>query len=272
MFTTNKLSFSVFRKDILKEITFQILPGDLAIILGPSGCGKSTLLKCLGGMQSYTGEAVFHPPREPAKLITAHDPELTRLIGFVPQSDVLHKQLTPQQALTYTAQLRLGEEYSPTYLERQVELTLRIMDLTESKDTKIKQLSGGQQKRVSLGMELLADPISILLDEPTAGLDPALEEQVMHQLKQLTRTRKTIIASTHILDSLNLADIVIVLHDGYLVFAGSPPDLHQYFSIEQPRQLYKKLSSLNPKREASSFSSSSYFMKMLNRNKEGKGF
>jgi ABC transport system ATP-binding/permease protein len=165
---------------LLSNISFSARPGSLTAIIGPSGAGKTTLAKLVGG-------AI--PPSTGAVLFDGHDvhaeyASLRHRIGLVPQDDVVHHQLTLDAALRFAAELRLPDATAQHRAEA-VSRVLQELELTNHAHTRVDKLSGGQRKRASVAMELLTEPALLILDEPTTGLDPALDRQVMSMLRRL---------------------------------------------------------------------------------------
>src|SRR6185503_8922038 len=135
-------------------------------------------------------------------------------IGYVPQSDILHQTLTVDEALRFTAQLRLPEDTGDAEIAARVERVLADVDIEDRRTTRISQLSGGQRKRVSIAAELLADPSLFFLDKPTSGLDPGLEKKMMHTLRQLADGGRTIVLVTHATANINQCDHVAFMAEG----------------------------------------------------------
>jgi ABC transport system ATP-binding/permease protein len=148
----------------------------------------------------------------------------------VPQKDIIHMELTIYQALDYAAQLRMPPDTSAEERHNRVMEVLADLDLTHRKDVQISGLSGGQQKRVSIGVELLTKPGLFFLDEPTSGLDPGTETALMQLMRRLADQGRTIILITHATKNVMLADKVIFLaRGGYLAWFGPPDEALDYF-------------------------------------------
>src|SRR6201991_988540 len=144
-------------------------------------------------------------------------------IGMVPQDDVVHRQLTINQALGYAAELRMPPDTTKEDRQRVVAQVLEELELTPQADTRIDKLSGGQRKRASVALELLTGPSLLVLDEPTTGLDPALDQQVMKMLRQLADAGRVIVVVTHSLAYLDVCDQVLLLAPGgKTAFCGPP--------------------------------------------------
>ncbi len=209
-------------KTLLDHISFHAAPGTLTAVIGPSGAGKSTLAKLIAGYtQPTSGEVTFEGHN-----IHAEYASLRSRIGMVPQDDVVHSQLTVNQALGYAAELRLPPDTSKEERREVVARVLEELDLTRHADTRVSKLSGGQRKRASVAMELLTGPSLLLLDEPTSGLDPALDRQVMTMLRDLANAGRVVLVVTHSLSYLDVCDQVLLLAPGgKTAFCGPPSQI-----------------------------------------------
>jgi len=194
---------------LLTDVSFGARPGSLTAIIGPSGAGKSTLAKLVGGALSPTAGAVCFDGHD----LHAEYASQRHRIGLVPQDDVVHHQLTVDAALRFAAELRLP---NATADERAaaVRRVLEELELTGHARTRVDKLSGGQRKRASVAMELLTGPALLILDEPTTGLDPALDRQVMSMLRRLADAGRVVLVVTHCLTHLDLCDQVLFLAPG----------------------------------------------------------
>ncbi len=257
-----KLAFRVGKTEILQDVSLSVLAGEFVGVLGPSGCGKSTLLKVLGGqLQASEGAVTFDG--------ASFQPDTGRSIGFVPQDDIVHLGLTVEKALHYSARLRMDGEATPEQHQAAVEEALTQLDLKERRGLKISKLSGGQRKRVSIGVELLTQPSLLFLDEPTSGLDPALEEQFMQLCRQLARSGRTVVTTTHILQSLNLLDLVVVLTAGRLAYFGPVTEMGAFFGLAHPQEVYRLLQREEPADLASRYLRSSIQMEYVRERQSG---
>src|SRR5678815_4110929 len=186
-------------KVLLDHVSFKALPGDLIALMGPSGAGKTTLLLTLNG---------YLPPSAGQVRINGEDlyaiyDAMRGSIGYVPQDDIVHPELTVFEAVKYSAQFRLPPDYSDAEIDRRVEETLKSLGLEGVKNLQIgkpekKVLSGGQRKRVNIALELVTDPVILFLDEPTSGLaadDTAALITLLHDLAK--KTGKTIVMTIH---------------------------------------------------------------------------
>lgn len=186
-------------KILLDHVSFKALPGDMIALMGPSGAGKTTLLLTLNG---------YLPPTSGQVRINGDDlyavyDALRGVIGYVPQDDIVHPELTVFEAVKYSARFRLPNDYSDEEINARVEQTLRDLGLEAQQHLQIgkpekKVLSGGQRKRVNIALELVTDPVILFLDEPTSGLAADDTTALINLLHDLTKkTGKTIIMTIH---------------------------------------------------------------------------
>ncbi|WP_231996220.1 ATP-binding cassette domain-containing protein [Mycobacterium scrofulaceum] len=201
---------------LLDRVSFAARPGTLTAVIGPSGAGKSTLAKVVAGAERPTSGTVSLEAR--AVHAVRSD------IGMVPQDDLVHGRLTVAQALRFAAELRMPADTVASERRRVITAVLAELELTPHADTRIDKLSGGQRKRVSVAIELLTSPYLLVLDEPTTGLDPALDRSVMAMLRRLADAGRVVVVVTHSLTFLDVCDQVLLLAPGgKTVFCG-PPD------------------------------------------------
>ena len=213
------VGFSVNGKGLLENVTMTARPGTLTAIIGGSGAGKTTLSRLIAGYATPSSGSVCF---EGHNIHTQYASLRTR-IGMVPQDDVVHRQLTVNQALGYAAELRLPPDTSKQDRQQVVAQVLDELELTKHADTRVDQLSGGQRKRASVALELLTGPSLLILDEPTSGLDPALDLQVMTMLRQLADAGRVVLVVTHSLTYLDVCDQVLLMAPGgKTAFLGPP--------------------------------------------------
>jgi len=227
---------------LLNNVSLAVAPGEFLGILGPSGAGKSTLLKALNG---------YSPPSYGCVLLNG-TPLYRSLamfrnsVGYVPQDDIVHKELTVRASIDYVARLRLPSDVTATQRAELVDSTIETLGLSHVASSRVGMLSGGQRKRVSIGCELITRPSLLFLDEPTSGMDPATEERLMRHFTQMAERGTTILITTHILYSLNLLDRIAVMSRGKLTFLGKPDEAMTFFSpedepLERATQIFDSL-------------------------------
>ncbi|WP_083667180.1 FHA domain-containing protein [Mycobacterium sp. SP-6446] len=209
-------------KTLLDDISLGALPGTLTAVIGPSGAGKSTFARLVAGYTSPTNGTVAFEGHN----VHAEYASLRSRIGMVPQDDVVHGQLTVQQALMYAAELRLPPDTTKEDRAQVVARVLEELEMSQHLQTRVDKLSGGQRKRASVALELLTGPSLLILDEPTSGLDPALDRQVMTMLRQLADAGRVVLVVTHSLTYLDVCDQVLLLAPGgKTAFCGPPSQI-----------------------------------------------
>ncbi|MEK6221697.1 MAG: ATP-binding cassette domain-containing protein, partial [Chloroflexota bacterium] len=213
--------------NILQNISLVFNPREFIVVVGQSGGGKSTLVDAIAGYRPATHGDVYVNDTN----VYENFDSIRNIIGFVPQKDIIHMELTVFDALDYTAQLRLPPDTTVEERHQRVQEVMDALDIAHRKDNQIKELSGGQQKRVSIGVELLTKPGLFLLDEPSSGLDPGTETALMHLMRQMADQGRTIILITHATKNVVLADKVVFLaRGGHLVWFGAPDEALSYFN------------------------------------------
>ncbi|MHA7651582.1 ATP-binding cassette domain-containing protein [Mycobacterium sp. ML4] len=212
--------FSINNNRLLNNVSMTARPGTLTAIIGGSGAGKSTLSRLIAGNTTPSSGAVTFEGHD----IHQQYASLRSRIGMVPQDDVVHRQLTVNQALGYAAELRLPPDTSKDDRDQVVAQVLDELGLTKHADTRVDNLSGGQRKRASVALELLTGPSLLILDEPTSGLDPALDLQVMTMLRQLADAGRVVLVVTHSLTYLDVCDQVLLMAPGGKTAYLGPPD------------------------------------------------
>ena len=183
-------------KKILNDVSLSIGENEFVAIIGGSGAGKTTLMNAISGFDSKLSAGNISV--NGADLHKNFD-VLKGIIGYVPQQDIIYENLTLRRMLEYTAKMKMDSSVGSAERAERIEKVLEMVELIEHKDTYIRKLSGGQKKRASIAVELLADPKLFFLDEPTSGLDPGTEQNLMKTLKKLSKTQgKTIIMDNNI--------------------------------------------------------------------------
>lgn len=216
------ISLEIEKRKLLDNISISARPGTLTAVIGPSGAGKSTMAKVVVGTTNPTTGKVLFEGHD----IHAEYASLRSRIGMVPQDDVVHGQLTVNQALGYAAELRLPPDTTKEDRRQVIAQVLEELELTQHAEKRVDKLSGGQRKRASVAMELLTGPSLLILDEPTSGLDPALDRQVMTMLRQLADAGRTVLVVTHSLTYLDVCDQVLLLAPGgKTAFCGPPSEI-----------------------------------------------
>ena len=233
------------KKRILEEVSVSIQPREFVALVGASGAGKTTLMMALNGfVRADQGQVLVNGDD-----LYEHFDLYRTLIGYVPQDDIIHKDLTVAHALRYAARLRLPPDTSAEEIEKRIDEVLKAVGMAGQKDQVVSSLSGGQRKRVNIAVELLADPRLFCLDEPTSGLDPGLEKKMMYTLRHLADEGRTVVLVTHATANIALCDHVCFMAQGRIVFFGPPHEALQFFGVTGSdfADIYDKLDDPNPK-------------------------
>ena len=232
------------RKRILNDISLSVYPREFISLVGTSGAGKSTLMKALSGVaRAQEGQVLVNGD----SLYQQFDLYRT-MIGYVPQDDIIHRDLKVADALRYSAKLRLPPDTSSEEIDRRIDKVLEEVEMLGQKDQVINSLSGGQRKRVSIASELLAEPRLFFLDEPTSGLDPGLEKKMMYTLRRLADAGRTIVLVTHATANITQCDHVCFLTQGRMAYYGPPEETFQFFNVTTGdfSDVYDRLDDANP--------------------------
>lgn len=231
---------------ILQPTTISIATSELVAVVGPSGAGKSTLLRLLAAT-AMPQSGIVALGGEPAADRRAD-------LGYVPQDEIVHRELSVAEALRYAATLRLPQDAGPGGIEQAVVEIMEELGLGEHATTRVGDLSGGQRKRVGLATELVHQPAALLLDEPTTGLDPGLERRTMRLLRRLATERRAVVLVTHATRSLALCDKLLVLAPGgYTAFFGTPAEALAFFGVSDLDEIYDALLDSDPATVAARF-------------------
>lgn len=269
-----QVSFSAGGKKILEDVNIVVYPGEFVGLFGPSGSGKTTLLKLLSGYcypnfgEVHIGGVNLHKNFDLLK----------ERVGYVPQDDIIFRDLTVQESLLYSARLRLPQGTSHEELMAAVNETVDQLDIKHIIHQPVSSLSGGQRKRVSIGVELLTRPKILIMDEPDSGLDPHIQDQLMEEFKNLAESGASVIMTTHTLDNFNKFKYVAIISMGKLVYYGPPQDALHFFNtgendVKEPRHIFRKLDSRDEsdpkyrvdlaKRYAEEFQTSSIYSRLI---------
>jgi len=201
-------------QEAVRGISFQIAEGEVFGLLGPNGAGKTTTVEILEGYRKRDAGEVTVLGRDPAR----NDRDLRQRIGVVLQQSQLFQNVTVREIHRMFA----GYYEHP----RDVDEVIELVGLADKRDARVKTLSGGQKRRLDLGVALVGDPDLVFLDEPTTGFDPAARRAAWEMIRSLRSLGKTILLTTHYLDEAEqLADRVAVLREGAIVREGTPAEL-----------------------------------------------
>lgn len=234
-----KVKIKFKTREISSHVSMSIKPSEFVALVGGSGAGKSTFMKCISGVTPPTSGTVL---LNGENLYDNYE-NLKYNIGYVPQDDIVFSNLTLHDTLQYAAKLRMPDNTSIKERNQRIKEVLDIVSLSDFENSYIRQLSGGQRKRASIAVELLADPNLFFLDEPTSGLDPGTERSIMKTLREMSQMGKTIILVTHNTLNLHLCDKVAFFGDGgHLCFYGSPQEALEFFGVDDFVDIYTLIS------------------------------
>ena len=262
------LSYYVKGKPILEDVNFFAKSGELIGIIGPSGGGKTTFLTILAG---------YLPKSKGSVILNGEDlyknfDSLCVNIGYAPQDDIVHSELTVFQSLYYTAKLRLPEDTTKKERIERVKKVLEELGIFHIKDTQIgsperKIISGGERKRVNIAQELISDPPILLLDEPATGLDPHWRKDVVEHLRKLADSGKIVIAITHDIkdkESASYFDKIALIAGGKLIYFGPSNELFNFFGKEDIAEIFKEINDpLKREKWYKKFMNSKYYKELI---------
>lgn len=211
----------------VKDLTFAIPQGQIVAFLGPNGAGKSTTMKMLSGYLAPSGGSAAIAGLD----VRTHRLEAAKRLGYLPENGPLYQNMTPLELLEFFAEAR---GLDPQTTAKRLDAVIKQCSLELVLEKPIDKLSRGNKQRVGLAQALLHDPDVLIMDEPTAGLDPNQIREFRQHIRQLGST-KTILLSTHILQEVDaVADRVLLIDNGRLVFDGAPEALKKDGSLEEP--------------------------------------
>jgi ABC-type multidrug transport system ATPase subunit/pSer/pThr/pTyr-binding forkhead associated (FHA) protein len=223
---------------LIHDISLSIPSSKFVALVGGSGAGKSMLMDALNGLRPAQQGKVFYNGQDYYRNLAAFSTQ----IGYVPQDDIVHRALTVERALYYAAKLRLPSDFTNEQIQQRISEVLEDVEMTGRRKLLISKLSGGQRKRVSIALELLANPSVFFLDEPTSGLDPGLDRKMMFLLRRLADKGHTIVLVTHATNNINTCDYVCFLaQEGRLAYFGPPDEARSYFGKSDFAEIYTTL-------------------------------
>ncbi len=235
---SHAVNFRGEMRQLLDNVEFSVKPGEFVAVVGGSGTGKTSLFRIMTGLEAPTIGSVslngidYHTQSR----------QFAGQVGFVPQDDIVHSELTVRTALHYAAKLRLPPDTTNFECDQRVMAVLEAVKLTHRIDSDIKLLSGGERKRVNVALELLTEPNLLFLDEPTSGLDPHREKQMMELMRQLAGEGRTILLTTHSTLSLDMCDLLLIMGaGGHVVYFGPPRQALTHFKVTAYQDIYARL-------------------------------
>ncbi len=250
---------------LIDDISIAIPPRKFVALVGGSGAGKSTLMDALNGLRPAQKGGVFYNGKDYYHHLAAFSTQL----GYVPQDDIIHRDLTVERALYYTARMRLPEDFTEEQIKQRIDEVLDDVEMKFRRKLLVSKLSGGQRKRVSIALELLANPSVFFLDEPTSGLDPGLDRKMMFLLRKLADKGHTIVLVTHATNNINTCDYICFLaQGGRLAYFGPPNEAKTYFGKTDFAEIYSALEPTEenpniPAEAEARFKASPYFQQFV---------
>lgn len=220
----------------LRNASLSIHPQEFIAIIGGSGSGKSTLMRTLNGAQRATEGQIRVNGEDFYEKYDQFQP----VIGYVPQKDIVQDNLTIRESLWYGGRLRFPNEPTAS-IEQRIERALDALELKDFEDRLVRNLSGGQRKRVSIALELMADPRLLFMDEPSSGLDPGLDFELMETLRRLADRGHNVIIVTHTTLNIEQCDRIALVARGNLVFYGPPRESLQFFGVKDYPEVYTRV-------------------------------
>ena len=234
-------------RTLVNHVSLRLPPASMTAVAGPSGAGKTTLMRLLSGQLAAAAGTVSYNGADLAGCRQAW----AALMGYVPQEDIVHADLTVDEALGYQARLRLGQGSPTAIRDSRVERVVSLMGLVEQRGQLVKTLSGGQRKRVSIACELLNEPQIMFLDEPTSGLDPGLDKRMMLLLRLLADQGRTVVLTTHAITHVDVCDtLVLVGPGGHVIYAGAPQAALDWFGVQSLGDVFSLVESPEAARQA----------------------
>lgn len=214
--TVKNVCKSFGEKQVLFDITLEVIPEKILGLLGPSGSGKTTLIKLIAGID--------FPSRGSVHVLNQKMPNLAMMnnIGYMAQADALYEELTAEENLEFFASM-----YKlPKYVRKiRIKEVMQLVDLSDHRNKFVKQYSGGMKRRLSLAISLLHKPSILILDEPTVGIDPVLRKSIWSELYRLRDNGTTIIITTHVMDEVEKCDTIGMIREGKLIALDTPQAL-----------------------------------------------
>ncbi|MDG5815130.1 FHA domain-containing protein [Chitinispirillales bacterium ANBcel5] len=237
----SNVNVALKKRVFLRNVSISVEPGAFVSLLGSSGSGKSILSRVL------TGEIV---PQSGSVCINGLLAEKLanvsrRDIGYVSQSDLLRPELTVWETFVEQSVLRLSSDSTKAERVVRVKQIVELLELGALCERRVRELSGGERKRVHLGIELLASPGLVILDEPLDGLDPGLVRRFMKLFRRISDKGHTLLLITHSLEQIELCDRIIFLHEGKVLYNGQPESICSHFGVSSLAEVYEETSGPN---------------------------
>ncbi|MGM5488854.1 MAG: ABC transporter ATP-binding protein [Nanobdellota archaeon] len=227
------VSKSFGQKQILDEISFDLHHGELMGIIGLSGSGKTTLLNILiGFLEPDKGQVLYNVDDRADFVSMVHEPRtITKYFGYSPQKQSFYQRLTVWENLDYFGSLYYMDE---EVKRNAIFSTLELVNLSQYTTTLGENMSGGMQRRLGIACSLIHDPSFLILDEPTADLDPIMRQEIYQVIRRINAKGKTVLITSHFLNELDdLCNHIAIIHDRHFIAQGSMRELKDNYSADQ---------------------------------------
>ena len=224
----NNLKKSFVKQEVLKDVSLKLLNGENLVVLGKSGCGKSVLIKCIVGLLNSDGGTIKVFDKNVTRLTGKELGELRQKIGFLFQSGALYDSMTVKENLEFPLR-RIRKHLNEKEIKEKVSEVLEHVGLADALNKMPSQLSGGMRKRISLARTIVVDPLIMLYDEPTTGLDPVTSYEISSLINDVQKKYKTssIIITHDIKCVRNTANRIIMIHEGEVYKEGKLADFEK---------------------------------------------
>lgn len=255
-------------KRLIDDISLNISPGQFIGLIGGAGAGKTTLMYLMCGINKpASGDVKIN-----GESLVSNPESFKGVFGYVPQDDILHRELEVRESLLYTGRLRLGHQIEETEIDERAGKVIKKLRLQEAENVKIgspekKGISGGQRKKVNLAQELMTDPNILVLDEPTSGLDPRSDREVMQILRGIADEGRTVLLITHNISEANFkffTHVIVLAKNGKLAFFGPSSEVKEYFQVDDPVKIFDELDKFTPDQWKQKFKNSKYYDNFAN--------
>ncbi len=231
LITLSHVSKSFGDQNVLDDIDLTVNKSEIVGLIGPSGAGKSTTIKLMLGMEKAdSGESQILNTKMPNRKILGK-------IGYMAQSDALYDDLTAKENLEFFAKMKGVKKAD---LSNDIMHVAEVVDLKNELNKRVKNFSGGMKRRLSLAIALLNDPLLLILDEPTVGIDPALRRQIWQELDHIKKQGRSILVTTHVMSEAEMTDRVALLINGKIIAFDEPKKLEKQYRVPTIENVFLK--------------------------------